>query len=112
VAQARFAAVLKAVAPFWVETGDLARLGQRGQTARLIKDTPPLCELHRLCLATVQTNGWPLSGRYTGRHFKPHITLKFGQSLPDRLYIDHVYLLEKLPQGYRRTIAKIGLMGG
>lgn len=110
-AAAAFGAELGALSPFEAAVGDLASFGQRARPVRLVKDTPPLRELHQRALTIAADNNWPVQGRYTGAYFRPHITIRPDQTTPDRLWIDHVYLFESLPQGYRQAVARIDLPG-
>jgi 2'-5' RNA ligase len=95
--------------PFEVEVGQREHFGQRKLPVMLIKNTPKLQALHETLLKVINVNGWDLPGRYTGEHFKPHVTHKAGRDASGTLKIDSVYIAEKQSQGYREIVGKIEL---
>ncbi len=104
-----FRARLEHVAPLEVSVASRAYFGQRKLPVKLVHRTAALQQLHEILLQAVLENGWPLQGRYTGEHFKPHVTQKAGRDATGMLVVDAVYIAERQSQGYREIVGKIAL---
>ena len=100
---------LEAIKSLSLKIGEKEFFGQRKLPVRLVVNTSELQNLHSALLKMVDENGWNLQGRYTGGHFKPHVTNKSGKQAEDELRVYSVYVFEKMPHGYRKAVAKVDL---
>jgi 2'-5' RNA ligase len=105
--QAALEPVLRLTSPFTVDVGDRAYFGQRKLPVKLLKPSPQLHALHGLLLSKLEEQGWPITGRYTGQHYKPHITQKAGLDAEGEFVIGAVYIAKALPQNYRQIVARL-----
>lgn len=103
--------VVADVAPFSVQVLERAYFGSRKLPVKLIEKHPKLLGVHNNLLTAVQRNNWELQGRYTGPHYKPHVTKHVGKDAKDEVVIDAIYIVERLEQGYRRIAGKVLLHG-
>lgn len=97
------------VIPFKVEAGERDYFGQRKLPVRLIKESAKLHALHGLLLGKLEEQGWPITGRYIGQHFRPHVTRKGGDDAEGTSLIDMIYIAQALPQNYRQIVARLEL---
>jgi 2'-5' RNA ligase len=95
------------LSPFWVEVGEQDYFGQRKLPVKLIRHNAKLQALHGLLLSKLEEQAWPITGRYTGQHFRPHVTRKAGIDAEGRLLIDAIYIAQALPQNYRQIVARL-----
>ena len=95
--------------PFEIEAGGPSQMGHRNLPAKLINNSPKLQSLHDALLRMIDENDWDLQGRYTGQHFKPHVTRKKGMDANGKYLLDAVYIVEKQSQGYREIVGKVDL---
>lgn len=96
--------------PFTVTVGKREYFGSSRQLAvKLIKTSEQIMELHNRLLNGVMSKGWNMPGRYTGEHYRPHVTRKAGKDAEGSMQIDAIYVAEKQPQGYREIVAKVPL---
>jgi 2'-5' RNA ligase len=102
-------AKLKNYKPFEVEVGERTHFGQHKLRVKLVNNTPRLQSLHEALLSLVSENAWKLEGRYTGQHFKPHVTRKASRDASGRFTVDTLYVVERQPQGYREIVGKVEL---
>lgn len=101
--------ILARFQPFKVNSGPMAYFGSKKRTVTLIEPNTNLQRLHNELLSAVLAQGWQLKGRYTGEQFKPHITHKQGRAPASELIIDYLWLVEALPQMYRRRVGQLRL---
>jgi 2'-5' RNA ligase len=101
--------VVSLLSPFSVEVGERDYFGQRKLPVKLFKPSPQLHALHGLLLSKFEEQGWPIIGRYTGQHFKPHVTQKAGMDAEGKLLIDAIYIAQAMPQNYRQIVARMEL---
>ena len=109
IVQKNLEAIVKSRKSFQVTVGDIAYFGQRKLPVKLIQNTSELQRLHNDLVLMTSKNKWELPGRYVGDYFKPHVTNKAGREAKGTVVIDALYVFEKLGQGYRKTVAKVGL---
>jgi len=108
--QAQLKAKLKDLKPFEVTVGERSQHGDyKGRPVMNITNTPELQRLHEQLLAVIQANHWPLQGRYTGRHYTPHVTQKAGRDAQGAMCVDAVFIAESQPLGYRQLVGKVEL---
>ncbi len=107
---AAIAPVVAAVTPFTVTAGERAMFGPRQNVpVRRIKASAALQSLHGLLLDAVEEQGWEVAGRYTGKHYTPHVTQKAGRDAEEQIFISNIHIVEAMPQSYRQAVAKLEL---
>jgi hypothetical protein len=91
--------------------GDLEMVGPKHDIpAKFVVDNERLQDLHRKIIANLSEIGVEISGRYTGSHYRPHVSVKRGNTLDEASVTLHsIQLAESLGQGYRKILSSIAL---
>ncbi|MDQ3123589.1 MAG: 2'-5' RNA ligase family protein [bacterium] len=98
--------------PIFAQAGELAQFGTKIFVRKIVIN-PELQALHNKILQLAQNLGWQTSGKYVGSYYTPHITRKSGRDFEgNEFVIKDLHIVEALPQGYRRIIAKLLLGTG
>lgn len=94
---------------FTVHVGERGYYGQRNLPVKHIMHSPELNDLHLKLLNAIEHQSWDIKGRYTGPHFRPHVTQKQGKDAGGEITVNSLYIVEKLGQGYREITSKVEL---
>ncbi len=91
--------------------GELELVGPKHDIpARFVEENEALHELHRKIIANLAEIGVEISGRYAGNQYRPHVSLKRGNTLDEAsVTLDSIQLAESLGQGYRKIISTVTL---
>jgi hypothetical protein len=91
--------------------GDLEMVGPKHDIpAKFVTDNERLQDLHRKIIANLSEIGVEISGRYTGNSYKPHVSLKRGNTLDEAsITLNSIQLAESLGMGYRRIVSSVAL---
>lgn len=102
--------VAQKFSPFSLAVGERAYFGyNRDLPVRLLEKNDEISQLHRALLLGVSERGWVQQGRYTGDQYRPHVTRHRGRDAEGQITVAAIYVVEKLPQGYRKIVAKVDL---